>query len=59
MAITFDFSGRSAVITGGAQGIGRAVAERLIDSGAEVALWDINESIAAETARILRLLATD
>ncbi|MEP0325201.1 SDR family NAD(P)-dependent oxidoreductase [Bauldia litoralis] len=53
MAITFDFSGRSAVITGGAQGIGRAVAERLIDSGAEVALWDINESIAAETAREL------
>ncbi len=53
MAITFDFSGRSAVVTGGAQGIGRAVVERLIDSGAEVALWDLNEAVAAETAREL------
>ncbi len=35
-----DLKGRAAVITGGAQGIGFAIAERLIASGATVALWD-------------------
>lgn len=37
-----DLAGRRAVITGGAQGIGLATAERFIASGAEVVLWDIN-----------------
>ena len=35
-----DLGGRRAVVTGGAQGIGRAIAERLLRSGAAVALWD-------------------
>ena len=35
-----DLDGRRAVITGGAQGIGRAIAERLLGSGAAVSLWD-------------------
>ena len=35
-----DFDGRTAVITGGAAGIGLAVAQRLVASGARVALWD-------------------
>ena len=35
-----DFDGRTAVVTGGAAGIGYAVAERLVASGARVALWD-------------------
>ena len=34
--------GRNAVVTGGAQGIGFAVAQRLLDEGAQVALWDID-----------------
>jgi 2-dehydro-3-deoxy-L-rhamnonate dehydrogenase (NAD+) len=38
-----DLKQRVAAITGGAQGIGYAVAERLLASGASVALWDINE----------------
>jgi NAD(P)-dependent dehydrogenase (short-subunit alcohol dehydrogenase family) len=37
-----DLQGRVAVITGGAQGIGLAAAERMLDSGASVVLWDID-----------------
>ena len=36
-----DFGGRTAVVTGGAQGIGAAIAKRLQASGAEVAIWDL------------------
>ena len=35
-----DLNGQVAVVTGGAQGIGLAVAKRLIASGAKVSLWD-------------------
>jgi len=38
-----DLIGKIAVVTGGAQGIGFAVARRLIASGASVSLWDMNE----------------
>jgi len=37
-----DLAGRKAVITGGARGIGLAIAERLMSSGAEVSLWDVD-----------------
>jgi 3-oxoacyl-[acyl-carrier protein] reductase len=37
-----DLAGRVAIITGGAQGIGYAIAERMLDSGAKVVLWDID-----------------
>ena len=37
-----DLKGRVAVITGGAQGIGFAAAERMLQSGASVVLWDID-----------------
>jgi 3-oxoacyl-[acyl-carrier protein] reductase len=45
-----DLKGRQAVVTGGAQGIGRAVAERLIASGAGVTIWDIDVKLGAKTA---------
>ncbi|MEO1328350.1 MAG: SDR family NAD(P)-dependent oxidoreductase [Pseudomonadota bacterium] len=45
-----DLSGRTAVVTGGAQGIGRAVAERLIASGARVTIWDLDRPMAMQTA---------
>ncbi|HYG90964.1 MAG TPA: SDR family NAD(P)-dependent oxidoreductase [Azospirillum sp.] len=44
-----DLSGRRAVVTGGAQGIGRAIAERLIASGAAVSLWDQDSGLAEAT----------
>jgi 2-dehydro-3-deoxy-L-rhamnonate dehydrogenase (NAD+) len=59
---SIDLKGRVAVITGGAQGIGYAVAERFIASGAKVVLWDIDAALltkaqsalgaAASTARV-------
>ena len=45
-----DLGGRRAVVTGGAQGIGRAVAERLIASDARVTIWDVDRALGAETA---------
>lgn len=45
MSNRIDLQGRVAVITGGAQGIGFAVAERFIASGAKVVLWDIDEAL--------------
>ena len=50
MSITFDFSGRGAVVTGGAQGIGRAVVEKLLGGGASVAIWDRDMALAEKTA---------
>ena len=43
-----DLKGRVAVITGGAQGIGLAVAERMLQSGASVVLWDIDAALLAQ-----------
>lgn len=42
-----DFAGRTGVVTGGAQGIGLAVAQRLVASGARVSLWDRDERALA------------
>ena len=44
-----DLDGQVAVITGGAQGIGLAIARRLVASGAKVSLWDMNEKLLAES----------
>ena len=48
-----DLKGRVAVITGGAQGIGYGVAERMLKSGASVALWDINEERLSQAQQAL------
>src|SRR6266699_5576868 len=45
-----DFDGRTAVITGGAAGIGLAIAQRLVASGGRVSLWD-RDAAALEQAR--------
>lgn len=48
-----DFTGRHAIVTGGAKGIGYATAERLLASGAGVTLWDIDEPRLAQAAETL------
>ena len=50
MANTYDLNGRIAVVTGGAQGFGRAVAERFAQSGAKVDIWDMDIALAEKTA---------
>ena len=53
MSNRIDLAGRNAVVTGGAQGIGRAIVERFLDSGAAVAIWDRDDPLAKKTAREL------
>ena len=63
-----DLTGRRAVVTGGAQGLGRAITERLAASGATVEIWDIQDgpaqAVAAEigsavSARVVDLCDDD
>lgn len=46
-----DLKGRVAVVTGGAQGFGRACTERFVASGAKVAIWDRDTKLAGKTAK--------
>jgi 3-oxoacyl-[acyl-carrier protein] reductase len=48
-----DLAGRKAVITGGARGIGLAAAERMLQSGAEVSLWDMDAAALDAAAKRL------
>ncbi|HMM08010.1 MAG TPA: SDR family NAD(P)-dependent oxidoreductase [Paracoccus solventivorans] len=48
-----DLQGRRAVVTGGAQGIGLAIARRFVASGAEVVIWDRQQDQAAQAAAVL------
>lgn len=45
-----DLNGQVAIVTGGAQGIGLAVAERLLKSGAKTAIWDQDGELAKQAA---------
>src|SRR4051812_4407776 len=52
----FDLSGKVALVTGAAQGLGRAMALALAEAGADALLVDRNETGASETARIIEKL---
>lgn len=51
MSNAIDLKNRIAVVTGGAQGIGRAATERFVASGAKVAIWDHDIERAEKTAK--------
>ena len=46
-----DLNGRVAIVTGGAQGFGRAITQRFVASGAKVAIWDFDAALAEKTAK--------
>ena len=52
---SIDLKGRHAVVTGGAAGIGYAIAQRFLASGARVSLWDRDAESLARAAAALRL----
>ena len=50
---TGRFAGRMAIVTGGASGLGKRSAERIIAEGGQVSLWDLNaDALAAAAAEI-------
>ena len=53
-----DLQGNRAVVTGGAQGIGYAIAERLLQSGATVCLWDRDADLIEQAAEQLSASGT-
>ena len=45
-----DLANKKAIVTGAARGIGYAIAERLLQSGASVSIWDVDVDAMAEAA---------
>ena len=53
-----DLAGRAGIVTGGARGIGYAIAERFLESGAKVALFDRDKGALDEAAKALKAKGT-
>ncbi len=49
----YNLNGRTAIVTGGAQGFGFAITKRFIESGAEVIIWDIDQKAIDEALKKL------
>lgn len=50
---SYDFDGKTAVVTGGANGIGAGVVDRLVNAGAKAAIWDLD--VSSPEARLAAL----
>jgi 2-dehydro-3-deoxy-L-rhamnonate dehydrogenase (NAD+) len=48
-----DLKGRHAIVTGGASGLGYAISERMIASGATVTWWDVNPEVMTNAAKTI------
>lgn len=59
MALTIDMNGRAALVTGAASGLGRAVARKLAEAGANLYLVDINAAQLHETASLIAPTGAD
>jgi 2-dehydro-3-deoxy-L-rhamnonate dehydrogenase (NAD+) len=57
MSVSYDFSGQTAIVTGGARGIGRAIVTQFVRSGAHVWIWDV-DPIELEGVRSLKVDVT-
>ena len=51
--ITYNFSNKTAIVTGGAQGFGLDIAKRFLDSGAKVIIWDIDPKMVEKSLKDL------
>ena len=47
----FDLKNRTAIITGGAQGLGLDIAKKFLNSGAKVIIWDIDKKELQKTSQ--------
>ncbi len=54
--ISFDFKGRTAIVTGGAQGFGLDITKRLIRSGANVIIWDNDQKMVEKAIEDIKSL---
>ena len=52
--ISFDFKGRTAIVTGGAQGFGLDITKRLIRSGASVIIWDNDQKMVEKAVEDIK-----
>lgn len=60
MRNTYDLNGKFAIVTGAAKGIGRAIAELLLESGARVVIWDLNPaSVAGALSSVVDVTNTE
>jgi 2-dehydro-3-deoxy-L-rhamnonate dehydrogenase (NAD+) len=53
LPVSYEFSGKTAVVTGGSKGIGRAIAERLLGAGAQVWSWDLERTDSDRTQHVM------